>query len=275
MLDDMGNPVELIPFTMCDDGPQGPQGPQGPGCLSLIIRARFREVMGIDAVGVTSVDCDIVDSVHGIIEFALPEQVVNNAGVYHAEFGAFNITLTGANPTMTFSNQCYLWINRGLFGDPTFKNVGPPTMDEIRAFVRDNGPEENLLLDDFEFDLTEICQATENSVRYWNEVNPDVGWYFNTITYCARYKWLQSIAGHMLQVAAHRFRRNHLPYQAGGLSIDDQNKFQQYDQAGLMLVQEYKEWVKTKKVAINCFAAMTSSGSSYGASAYQILNTGI
>jgi hypothetical protein len=99
--------------------------------------------------------------------------------------------------------------------------------------------------------------------------------YFDTRNYCIRHKWLQYIAGHLFLTAAHRFRRNHLPYQAGGIAIDDQNKFQLYDQIGMMLTQEYKEWVKQKKVQINCQLAITSQGSAYGGGVYRLLNAGL
>jgi regulation of enolase protein 1 (concanavalin A-like superfamily) len=78
----------------------------------------------------------------------------------------------------------------------------------------------------------------------------------------------------MLQMAAHRFRRNHLPYQSGGISIDDQNKFQIYDQTGQMMIQDYRQWIRAKKVEINSILAITSTGSLYGATAYTLLNTG-
>jgi hypothetical protein len=254
LFSDAGNPVDL---TDC-------AGAAGS------VTVRIREVISTQQNDIQEQEGSVLDITTGLVSFVVPETVANNPGVYNCELGVFD-----DEDDLLFTNQFYLWINRGLFANSAYPHAGPPTIDEIRLFIRDNAPEENLLLDNFEFDLAEMCHATESAVRYWNEVNPDIGVYYNTVTYCARYKWLQAIAGHMMLVAAYRFRRNHLPYQAGGLSIDDQNKFQQYDQIGQMLIQDYREWVKTKKVAINCYAAMTSQGSAYGSLAYQMINGGV
>lgn len=256
LFDQNGNPIDIS-----DCGPQA--GPQ-----STVVTARIREAIAPACTTPTEVSAEVETSTQGIVLFTVPSTISNAPGVYLAEIGVFS-----GSGVLKFTNQLYLWVNSGLFS--TSQYGGPPTLDDIRLFIRDNAPEENLLLDDFEFDMAEICQAAINAVRYWNEANPDVGVYFTTVTYCGNHKWLQAIGAHMLMVAAHRFRRNHLPYQAGGVSVDDQNKFQMYDQTGQMLMQEYKEWVKQKKVAINCFAAITSTGSSYGNYAYQIINGGV
>lgn len=251
-----GNPVNLTSCGIVD------------GELELVV-GKLRE--SINACNkVYDVDATVITADEGVIQFTLPTFVANNPGVYHLE-----VAVALEDDNIAFSNQFYLWVNRGLFGNPKYPNAGPPSIDEIRLFIRDNSPDENRLIDDFEFDLAEICYATELGVRYWNEAQPPIGVYFDTTNYVVRHKWLMFIAGHLLVTAAHRFRRNHLPYQAGGLSIDDQNKFQMYDQSGMLLMQEYKEWVKNKKVQINCQMAITSSGSPYGANAYMLLNTGL
>ena len=52
-------------------------------------------------------------------------------------------------------------------------------------------------------------------------------------------------------IAANRYRRNSLQYNAGGLQVDDQNKFQQYDAAGAQLWAAYQQWVAQSKHARN------------------------
>ncbi len=277
-LDSIGNPVDLSVY--CEAGSQ---------CIPSIL-LRIREVIALDPNKITEIVCDIVDAEQGIITADIPVTLSDDPGVYNAEFGVFmpgdtfslsrprrskRFRLATAVGDLAFTNQAYLWVNRGLFGNPMFPNAGPPTIDEVRLAIRDNAPEENRLLDELEFDLTELCYATEMGVRYWNESQPPINVVFDTRNYAVRDKWIRYITGQLLVTAAHRFRRNHLPYQAGGIAIDDQNKFQIYDQSGMMLMQEYKEWVKLKKVQINCMAAITSTGSSYSAIAYSIINTGV
>lgn len=52
-------------------------------------------------------------------------------------------------------------------------------------------------------------------------------------------------------MAAHRFRRNALQYNAGGMSVADQEKYSAYDQAGGRLWEEFKTWVGQHKRALN------------------------
>ena len=287
-LDNFGNPVDLSIYTFyyedgcqgcqgCQEGCQGCQGCQGPqDCTTANVVMHVREALIFNRMDILEVQCIVIDDCHGIVECALPLNISNNPGVYELEFGIYQPELLGSvigndpisqcppgTPLLAYSNKCYLWVDRGLFGCPTNAAGGPPTVDEIRIFIRDSSPDENLLLDNFEFDLADLCQAAVLGVQYWNESQPPLWLRFNTVTYPAKYWWMHAIAGYMLMFAAHRYRRNQLPYQAGGISIDDQNKEQQYLATGSRMVQEYKEWVKQKKVQINCEAAISSTGSEY------------
>lgn len=121
---------------------------------------------------------------------------------------------------------------------------------DVRIWLRDNDPEANLLLDDFEFSPEEIRSAMTYTVDYWNETPPDVGSYdYPKFPY--RFALLRGTAANLLFMGAHRFRRNQLNYSAGGLTVDDQNKYQQYDSAGARLWDEYKSWVGQAKRSIN------------------------
>lgn len=121
---------------------------------------------------------------------------------------------------------------------------------DIRMFLRDNSPEENLLLDDFEFTPEEIRSASTYAVDYWNESPPQLRGY-DVHRFPWRFALLQGTCGNLLFMAAHRYRRNELEYNAGGLAINDQNKARQYDAAGDKLWKEYKEWCMLKKREMN------------------------
>ena len=126
-------------------------------------------------------------------------------------------------------------------------NTGYLTDVDVRIWLRDNDPDANLLIDDFEFSAEEIRTAMTLTVDYWNETPPHTSSY-DYDKFPFRYALLRGTAANLLFMAAHRFRRNHLQYSAGGLTVDDQNKYQQYDAAGARLWDEYKQWVtQTKK----------------------------
>ena len=129
-------------------------------------------------------------------------------------------------------------------------NSGYLTDVDVRIWLRDNDPEANLLLDDFEFSPEEIRTAMTLTADYWNETPPNVGSYdYDKFPY--RFALLRGTAANLLFMAAHRFRRNQLNYNAGGLTVDDQNKYQQYDSAGARLWEEYKQWITNTKRSIN------------------------
>lgn len=121
---------------------------------------------------------------------------------------------------------------------------------DVRIWLRDNDPEANVLLDDFEFSTEEIRTAMTLVADYWNETPPYLGSYdYDKFPY--RYALLKGTAANLLFMAAHRFRRNQLNYNAGGLTVDDQNKYQQYDAAGARLWDEFKGWVAQTKKSLN------------------------
>lgn len=130
---------------------------------------------------------------------------------------------------------------------------------DVRIWLRDNDPEANLLLDDFEFTPEEIRTAMTTTVDHWNDIPPYIRNY-DYDKFPFRSMLLRGTAANLLFMAAHRFRRNSLQYQGGGMSVDDQNKYQQYDMAGERLWQEYANWCSMNKRSINAeqgFATLT------------------
>ena len=121
---------------------------------------------------------------------------------------------------------------------------------DVRIWLRDNDPEANKLLDDYEFSPEEIRTAMTLTVDHWNDQPPYIKSYdYDKFPY--RSKLLQGTAANLLFMAAHRFRRDSLQYSAGGLTIQDQEKYQQYDNAGNGLWQQYHEWVMWNKRSLN------------------------
>lgn len=129
-------------------------------------------------------------------------------------------------------------------------NDGYLTDLDVRIWLRDMDPSANLLIDDYEFSPEELRTAMTLTVDYWNDQPPYIGCH-DIKSYPWRSKLLCGTAANLLFIAAHRFRRNALKYQAGGMTVDDQNKYQEYDGAAGKLWEEYKRWVEISKRAIN------------------------
>ena len=121
---------------------------------------------------------------------------------------------------------------------------------DIRIWLRDNDPAANLLLDDLEFTSEEIRTAMTLAVDYWNDQPPNLGC-IDVNKFPWRSQLLTATAANLLFIAANRFRRNSLKYQAGGAAIADQEKFAEYDAAGARLWADYKAWVTQHKRSMN------------------------
>ena len=129
-------------------------------------------------------------------------------------------------------------------------NDAPMTDMEVRIFLRDTHPEDNILIDDFEFSPEEIRTAMNITVDRWNDTPPDIYRYdYDKFPY--RSILLLGVASNLLSMAAHRYRRNSLQINAGGAAVNDQEKAGQYDQAAIRLSQECLQAIRTKKRELN------------------------
>ncbi len=227
------------------------------------VKVRIKETLGT-GFGSTNpmweLAGDIVDPVKGLVEVVLPPDVVEQAGIYEMGWG-----LCDDNGTVVLSELVLLSIERSLFAqDPltVARDLGPPTLGEIRLSIRDSAPSENLLLRDVEFSTEEILDAIRRPIAYWNEAPPPVARH-TTRSFPYRENWRKAVAGYLFQTAADKYRRNHLPYSAAGLSVDDMNKETQYLNTARMVLQEYRDWVQATKIGVNLRLMNGYVGSSY------------
>jgi len=267
MKDRRGNTIDLSDMcpdesAVSDDEGEDFDAVSDPGCG---IELRVREMTGNNPSthSVHTVQAEVTDPAVGEVKAAsLPDIIRTVPGIYWEEWA-----IIGPEGNMLFSNQVMLWVNEGLFGltsDLAKRGLGPPSISEIRLSIRDNSGEDNLLLDDVEFDAAEIAQAVSRPLGLFNEVPPPLRPPRDTTNFPFREHWLIGIQAHLLLTAAHNFRRNHLPYNAGGIAVDDKNNEAEYMRAGKDLLEQYRNWVQQKKVEINTALFTGSVGSLYG-----------
>jgi len=237
-----------------------------PGCGPTL---RIREITGYDPVRdkIHPVNVTIMDASTGLVRAdPLPDAVMRHPGVYLEEWAFFD-----GYGNMLFSNQCCTFVRRGLFGvnpNPNMRNLGPPTIEEIRLAMRDNAPADNVLLDDFEFDAAEIAQAVTRPIQYWNETPPPIMPPQTTKTFPFREMWLLGIQAYLFDMVASHYRRNQLAYTAGGVAVDDKNKEQQYRNTSTLLNQQFREMLRAKKMEINIASFSGTMGSPYSGMFY-------
>jgi len=213
-------------------------------------------------------DAEIVDAEAGLVQVVLPPEATFIPGVY---FGEMAILLNTGDTDddgeddfcLLLSNTFYVIIDRGNFGKHfSGRQLGPPTIMEIRLHIRDSCPEENSLLDNIKFDDAEIALAISRPVMYWNEIPPPIQEY-TTQDFPFRFHWLEGIVGQLYLIVAEQMRANNLTYSAAGLKVNDQNKEPNYEQAALTRWGNFLSFVRHKKGQMNVDMAYGGIGSSY------------
>lgn len=127
---------------------------------------------------------------------------------------------------------------------------GTITLPELRLAIRDVCPEINFLLDAKEYDEHELMWAIRRPIEYWNEIPPPVRT-FSMEDFPFRYHWLEASVGELMRMVAVWMRRNDLDYSAAGLTVADTKKWPDYMKLGMERLNEYKAFVRQKKIEIN------------------------
>lgn len=258
--DRQGQAVSLVTCLECPGGevidPTSSSSSSLADCEPGQILARFD-----DALGVSPVILQIVGTAYdlqaGVVDIPLSEDLVAVPGIYRMEIGITN------GSQLIFSELGYLSVERGLFGDttPTYQQIGPPTLQEIRTQLRDTLLE-NDLLGAAEFSDLELIHSILRPIQEWNETPPPVA-VLNAGNFPFRNAWMNAIVANCLMIAAHWYERNRLPASHGGITVDDRNKANPYLLVAQMLRKEWKEFVQHKKIQINVERASGTVGSSY------------
>ena len=139
---------------------------------------------------------------------------------------------------------------------------GPITIPEIRMALMDYGCS-NTLLDEVEFQDVEIVFALRRPIDRWNETTPNLICY-TPATFPWREHWMICTIAYLMRAAAQKYRRNNLTYQAAGLSVNDMDKFNEYEKVGALRIQEFDSWMRNKKIEINVSMGYGTLGSGYG-----------
>jgi len=206
---------------------------------------------------VLEMDADVLSLEQGTVVVEIPAENLQLPGIYYAEVGLYDVT--GDIPRLHWANLFYLWVEPMA----TLANLqGPPTLAEIRLSLRDSSPVENLLLDEARFSDEEIVLCVRRPVQEWNETPPPIQTY-NTNNFPFRHHWLTATAGYLFRMAEEQFRANHLPYSAGGVSLNDQNKFDVYAKAAQSRLDEWRYWLRRQKATMNLEQGYGGIGSTY------------
>ena len=186
-------------------------------------------------------------------------------GIVHLSLNPNEIWKSGI-----FTSMAVVWANNcPVKLIPFYLEVMPNLLDccynyaltpaEVRMYLRDRCPQDNFLLDEVEFQSDEIMFMIVRAVDEWNETPPPVTT-FTSITFPFRYNWALSVVGDLFGVAARNLRRNKLDYGAGGLTVNDQARWEQYNAWNKELKAEWRAFIRRKKLEINIQEGYMSLG---------------
>ena len=219
---------------------------------------KLREAMGLSAnLPAITLDAAVWDADSGTIRARVPAEATELNQILRGQWAVVD-----SDNSVLFTTPFFLFVDRGEFGS-TFNPKGVPSPNDIRVFLHDSAPEDNYLLNELEFDLTEIVESAIRCIDHFNNAQPPIPQKFTTITFPNTAILLTGIMGYLYQIAAKHYRRNHLPYSAGGVQVDDKNKASEYEQLGMQMVAEYQQWTKNKKAQFNAQNFNGTFGSGY------------
>jgi len=226
---------------------------------------------------ILSKDLEITDALKGEVTLTVEPEDVTLRGLYQAEISLYlkeeeassesgdsEESSSIVDPKLIRRFKAYVEIE-SAWDDFNSKPIGY-TIAEIRLGMRDLSAQDNFLLDDVEYTNSEIAWAIRRPIEYWNESPPVLRRHvYSPANFPFRYEWLNAVKGELMVIASARYLRNHLPYQAAGLTVNDQDKYKQYQALGQNYIDGWKQWCMIKKKSINfqsCFGHIELS--SYG-----------
>jgi hypothetical protein len=202
-------------------------------------------------------DADVIDAQNGVISFdySPSNKFTLRSGIFTAEAQVWQAGV------IRKIYPFFLVVNPSLssYAQENNQNL---SIAEIRMSMRDVDPEGNFLLDELDFKTNEIALMIRKAVDYWNEVPPPIQTYKAT-NFPFRYHLSVGVVGLLHQMAAMYKMRNNLDYNAGGVTVADTIKWQQYENIGTRLWDEYRKWVRDKKYQLNIEGGFMTLNSGY------------
>ncbi|GIW59025.1 MAG: hypothetical protein KatS3mg087_0091 [Patescibacteria group bacterium] len=210
------------------------------------IKIRYSEAIKFDRL-IDETDYLGFDPDNGVVQLEVPNSIISLPGVYLCSVGIF-LVVDSSNKLITTKN-IWLYNEPSVWADNIY-GCALPTWEELKLLLRDSSPVENELLDKLFYDVEEVAQAAVESVRYWNEVPPPITFH-TTQTFPFGAIWRLGIRYYLSEIVLEWFRKNRLPYSAGGISVDDMNKLQEYAMVQQQVGNEFRSLVLRQKVRMN------------------------
>lgn len=190
-----------------------------------------------------TVPCEYLGN--GRIRFTLSAQdTIDRQGLHYAEIQCRN-----QQDELKDVFKCCVQIQKSL--SSCGKEFRPLTIAQVRMEIYDTSGMQNELLNDLQFSDIVIARCMQRAVQDWNEMPPELSRELTVSTFPFKSNLCTGASGYLFRMAATRYIRNQMRHSNAGLSIDDNDKGQMYMQLAQNALQEWRNWVQTKKTQIN------------------------
>lgn len=246
-----GNVIDLTQYGIVDTSDTSSSSPVSDGVMIYV------KEMPQDQLLWAQQEADIVDAGAGVVSFdySPTNKFTRRAGIFTAEAQILE------NGVVRKVYPFFLIVNPALTGASEDSNQ-MLSVAEIRMSLRDTDPESNFLLDELDFKTNEIALMIRRAIDYWNEIPPPIQTYKAT-NFPFRYHLSLGVIGLLHQTASIHKMRNNLDYSAGGVTVADTIKWQQYENIGTRMWDEYRTWVRNKKIELNIQGGYMQLNSGY------------
>ena len=187
----------------------------------------------------------VVDADNMIVQFDLSEVETRFAGLF-----VLHLLILPAGETDRLLHVTPYWLE--VAASALSPSQGPPTIAEIRMLMRDDCPDAEGLLGDYEFNDNEIALCITRPVDQFNITRPPLT-SFTVATFPRQYRfyWTKATMGMLIRMAAAHKMRNSLQYDAGGISVNDKAMFAPYFQYADKLLAEWEAFILETKARMN------------------------
>ena len=192
--------------------------------------------------------CTVADAENGVVTLPLTPGILNVAGIFESEITARNV-----DEETIAATGFFLVVRPSLrAGDVSSTGISSmPTIMDVRRTLHDKCADDNYLLDDVEFTDTEIVYCMLQALREFDEMPPRLPATYGSGAFPWTNLWLLGTAAHLLSMAGHKYTRNRLDYSAGGVSVQDKAKGQEYEAQYRRVRDEWWKAALRQKQALN------------------------
>ncbi len=197
---------------------------------------RLREPLTLGPDGTFTVVGYSTAPTTGVVKFDVPALAVATPCVLLINVGIFD------DDALVCVTDGYIIVDRSIFGE-SYTRTGVPTVDEIKMKLRDSGINDNYLLARIEYSLGEIAESAVQAVAYWNRIGSVNSLRYTTANFPDPDLMADGILGFLLEMTGHNYQRNHLTYQAAGVSVDDKSNYQEYFKLSMTYKDAFRQRV--------------------------------